>query len=87
MDRRDEHRPDDEGLHLPGTPIDDAFARTQVARLLPPAAFPTTAAVLADGLEEAGAEEAVVAAVRALPRGRLYESPGEVWAAAHALGA
>lgn len=45
-----------------------------------PSAFPGTASVLADVAEEQSAPPDLVAALRSLPEGRVYETVAEVWA-------
>lgn len=54
--------------------------RSRLAASLVPSAFPGTASVLADVAEEQSAPPDLVAALRSLPEGRVYETVAEVWA-------
>jgi hypothetical protein len=61
--------------------LDDAEARSDIARYLDPSAFPADRDGLLDNAEANNAPEAVLERLKALPAGRTYERPPDVWAA------
>lgn len=65
----------------PGMDGDDVAGRSDLARLLDPGEFPADANRLAATAVRHQADDATVAALRALPTDRRYRSVSEVWAA------
>ncbi|HEY7607324.1 MAG TPA: DUF2795 domain-containing protein [Actinomycetota bacterium] len=61
--------------------LDDAEARSDIARYLDPAAFPADRDALLDNAEANNAPEVVLERLQALPAGRTYERLPDVWAA------
>jgi len=66
-----------------GLSAEEIEARSEIARSLPRSMFPAEAHQLAEAAQGSGARDAVVAQLRSLPAGRVYEEVGEVW---HDLG-
>jgi hypothetical protein len=60
--------------------LDDADARSDIARYLDPSAFPADREGLVANAEANNAPEAVLERLQALPAGRTYEALPEVWA-------
>ncbi|GIL29885.1 DUF2795 domain-containing protein [Actinocatenispora comari] len=65
----------------PGMDGDDVAGRSDLARLLDPGEFPADAKRLAATAARHQADDATVAALRALPADRRYRTVSEVWAA------
>jgi hypothetical protein len=61
--------------------LDDAEARSDIARYLDPSAFPADREGLVANAEANNAPEAVLERLQALPAGRTYEAMPDVWAA------
>jgi Protein of unknown function (DUF2795) len=61
--------------------LDDAEARSDIARYLVPSAFPADREGLVANAEANNAPEAVLERLQALPAGRTYEAMPDVWAA------
>jgi hypothetical protein len=61
--------------------LDDAEARSEIARFLNPAAFPTDREGLLANAEANHAPDVVLERLRALPGGRGYDGLPDVWAA------
>ena len=61
--------------------LDDAEARSDIARYLDPSAFPADRKGLVANAEANNAPEAVLERLQALPAGRTYEAMPDVWAA------
>ena len=61
--------------------LDDAEARSDIARYLDPSAFPADRDGLLDNAEANNAPEVVLERLKALPAGRTYEGLPDVWAA------
>jgi hypothetical protein len=61
--------------------LDDAEARSDIARYLDPAAFPADRDGLVANAEANNAPEVVLERLLALPAGRTYERLPDVWAA------
>jgi hypothetical protein len=61
--------------------LDDAEARSDIARYLDPAAFPADREGLLADAEANHAPEAVLERLQALPAGRAYENVQDVWGA------
>ena len=61
--------------------LDDAEARSDIARYLDPSAFPADRDGLLDTAEANNAPEVVLERLQALPAGRTYERLPDVWAA------
>jgi hypothetical protein len=61
--------------------LDDAEARSDIARYLDPSAFPADRDGLVANAEANNAPEVVVERLLALPAGRTYERLPDVWAA------
>ena len=60
--------------------LDDAEARSDIARYLDPSAFPADREGLVANAEANNAPEAVLERLQALPAGRTYEAMPDVWA-------
>ncbi|HJU02304.1 MAG TPA: DUF2795 domain-containing protein [Actinomycetes bacterium] len=60
--------------------LDDAEARSEIARYLDPSAFPADREGLVANAESNNAPEAVRERLQALPAGRTYEAMPDVWA-------
>jgi hypothetical protein len=60
--------------------LDDADARSDIARYLDPSAFPADREGLVANAEANNAPEAVLERLRALPAGRTYDALPDVWA-------
>ncbi|MEV0838530.1 DUF2795 domain-containing protein [Actinocatenispora sera] len=65
----------------PGMDGDDVAGRSDLARLLDPGEFPADAQRLAATAARHQADDATVAALRALPPDRRYRTVSEVWTA------
>ena len=61
--------------------LDDAEARTEIARFLNPSAFPADREALLASAEGNQAPAAVLERLEALPAGRTYENVQDVWRA------
>jgi hypothetical protein len=61
--------------------LDDAEARSDIARYLDPSAFPADREGLVANAEANNAPGAVLERLQALPAGRTYEAMPDVWAA------
>jgi len=61
--------------------LDDAEARSDIARYLDPSAFPADREGLVANAEANNAPEAVLERLQALPAGRTYEAMPDIWAA------
>jgi hypothetical protein len=61
--------------------LDDAEARSEIARYLDPSGFPGDRDGLLDNAEANNAPEVVLERLQALPAGRTYEGMPDVWAA------
>jgi Protein of unknown function (DUF2795) len=61
--------------------LDDAEARSDIARFLDPSAFPTDREGLLDNAEANNAPGAVLERLQALPGGRTYQGMPDIWAA------
>jgi len=61
--------------------LDDAEARSEIARYLDPSGFPGDRDGLLDNAEANNATEVVLERLQALPAGRTYEGMPDVWAA------
>jgi Protein of unknown function (DUF2795) len=61
--------------------LDDAEARSDIARYLDPAAFPADREGLLDNAEANHAPEAVLERLQALPDDRTYQGLPDVWSA------
>ena len=61
--------------------LDDAEARSDIARFLDPSAFPADRDGLVANAEANNAPEVVLERLQALPAGRTYEARPDVWAA------
>ena len=61
--------------------LDDAEARSDIARYLDPSAFPADRDGLVAGAEANNAPDAVLERLQALPDGRTYQGMPDVWAA------
>jgi hypothetical protein len=61
--------------------LDDAEARSDIARYLDPSAFPADRDGLVENAEANNAPEVVLERLQALPAGRTYERLPDVWAA------
>ena len=61
--------------------LDDAEARTEIARFLNPSAFPADREALLADAEGNQAPAEVLERLEALPAGRAYENVQEVWSA------
>ena len=61
--------------------LDDAEARSEIARYLDPGAFPADRDGLVENAEANNAPEVVLERLQALPAGRTYERLPDVWAA------
>jgi hypothetical protein len=61
--------------------LDDAEARTEIARFLNPGAFPADREALLASAEGNQAPAAVLERLEALPAGRTYENVQDVWRA------
>ena len=61
--------------------LDDAEARSDIARYLDPSAFPADRDGLVANAEANNAPEAVLERLQALPAGRTYDALPDVWAA------
>ncbi|MGH2814457.1 MAG: DUF2795 domain-containing protein [Actinomycetota bacterium] len=61
--------------------LDDAEARSDIARYLDPSAFPADRDGLLDNAEANNAPQVVLERLQALPGGRTYERLPDVWAA------
>jgi Protein of unknown function (DUF2795) len=60
--------------------LDDAEARSEIARYLDPSAFPADRDGLVANAEANNAPEVVLERLRALPAGRTYDAMPDVWA-------
>ena len=60
--------------------LDDAEARSEIARYLDPSAFPADREGLVANAEANNAPEAVLERLQALPAGRTYEAMPDIWA-------
>ena len=60
--------------------LDDAEARSEIARYLDPSAFPADRDGLVDNAEANNAPEVVLERLQALPAGRTFEGFPDVWA-------
>ena len=60
--------------------LDDAEARSDIARYLDPSAFPADREGLVANAEANNAPEGVLERLQALPAGRTYEAMPDVWA-------
>jgi hypothetical protein len=61
--------------------LDDAEARSDIARFLDPSTFPTDREGLLENAEANNAPAAVLERLQALPGGRTYQGMPDVWAA------
>jgi hypothetical protein len=61
--------------------LDDAEARSDIARYLDPSAFPADREGLVANAEANNAPDAVLERLRALPADRTYEAMPDIWAA------
>jgi len=61
--------------------LDDAEARSEIARFIDPSTFPTDREGLLDDAEANNAPAAVLERLQALPGGRTYQGMPDVWAA------
>jgi uncharacterized protein DUF2795 len=61
--------------------LDDAEARSDIARFIDPSTFPTDREGLLDNAEANHAPPAVLERLQALPAGRTYQALPDVWAA------
>ena len=61
--------------------LDDAEARSDIARYLDPSAFPADREGLVANAEANNAPDAVLERLQVLPAGRTYEAMPDVWAA------
>ncbi len=61
--------------------LDDAEARSDIARYLDPSAFPADREGLLDNAEANNAPEVVLERLQALPGGTTYDALPDVWAA------
>jgi len=61
--------------------LDDAEARSDIARYLDPSAFPADRDGLVANAEANNAPDAVLERLRALPDGHTYEGMPDIWAA------
>ena len=61
--------------------LDDAEARTDIARFLNPSTFPADREALLADAERNQAPEQVLERLQALPTGRAYENVQDVWGA------
>jgi hypothetical protein len=61
--------------------LDDAEARSEIARYLDPSAFPADREGLLDNAEANNAPEVVLERLQALPGDRTYEALPDVWSA------
>src|SRR5215213_9806877 len=61
--------------------LDDAEARSDIARFLDPSAFPADRDGLVANAESNNAPEVVLERLKALPGGRTYDALPDVWAA------
>ena len=61
--------------------LDDAEARSDIARYLDPSAFPADREGLVANAEANNAPEAVLERLHALPAGRTYQAMPDLWAA------
>jgi Protein of unknown function (DUF2795) len=59
--------------------LDDAEARSELARFVQPSAFPADREALLRSANETGAPEPILRAIRSLPESTVYENVQAVW--------
>lgn len=80
--RRDQVPADDEPevvVDRDGSAEPELETRSRLATSLVPSAFPGTADILADCAEQNSAPPDIIAMLRSLPEGRIYNTVAEVW--------
>lgn len=73
--------PEEQGVggSPPGMTSEDVAGRSELARAVPPSAFPGRRDDLVAAAADAGAPDAVLAALRSLPASGRYHTVSEVW--------